>query len=240
MDDTYFFAYLYCVTRHQMLFTSPSSGQDKPMSTEPQQFASFMGFTRRKGYTSPKSMVYFDPKVASSSPSPPIVRNQTITQLVNSPPMEEQKILWGAPTWYLFHTLAEKVYEHKFNEIRVSLLHILYTISINLPCPTCAEHAKQYLGGINFNAIQNKEQLKQMLFQFHNAVNKRKQFSQFEGSDLDEKYSKAITINVIQNFMRHYEKNSKSVRLIADDLHRQRIVSLLKTWFNTHIPYFSS
>ena len=215
---------------------NPRSDPVRTITRDPQPFASFMGFTRRKGYTTSKSMVSFPPAPSTISNS----RNQTITQLVNSPPTEEKKILWGEPTWYLFHTLAEKVYDEKFQEIRTSLLEIIYTIAINLPCPTCAEHAKQYLVGINFNAIQSKIQLKQILFQFHNAVNARKNLPQFEVSNLDEKYSKAITINIMQNFMKQYEKKSMSVRLIADDLHRQRIIVLLKAWFNSHILYFAS
>ena len=207
-------------------------------SSSPRQFDSFMGFTRRKGYTTtrPPLIVYPNPTYTQ----PGSQRQQTITQLVNNPPSaQESKILWGEPTWFLFHTLAEKVHESDFDKIRTSLLEIIYTISIHLPCPSCASHAKQHLDGINFNAIQTKAQLKQMLFEFHNAVNKRKNFPLFLSSDLDEKYSKAITLHIIQNFMMQFEKKTKSVRLIADDLHRQRMTVTLKTWFNNNVVYFT-
>ena len=216
----------------------PLTAQIHSSSPSPRQFDSFMGFTRRKGYTTPKTPLIVSPSPINTPSG--YQRQQTITQLVNNPPStQENKILWGEPTWFLFHTLAEKVHESEFDKIRASLLEIIYTIAIHLPCPSCAAHAKQHLDGINFNAIQTKAQLKQMLFEFHNSVNKRKNFPMFLSSDLDEKDSKAITFHIIQNFMIQFEKKTKSVRLIVDDLHRQRMTVTLKTWFNDHVMYFT-
>ena len=165
---------------------------------------------------------------------------QTLKQIIQSvPPKEENKILWGSSTWFVLHTLSEKVSDLLFQEIREELLNILYTICVNLPCPTCTEHAKQYLNGINFHSIQTKQQLQRMMFDFHNSVNERKKISLFPYSEVQNQYSKAITKNILQNFMYHYEQRSKSVRLLADELHRQSIVKILKEWFNNHIQYFS-
>ena len=87
---------------------------------------------------------------------------------------ETKKMDWGEPTWFLFHTLAEKVKEEEFQNIRVELLNIIYSICSNLPCPVCSTHAKQHLNGTNFNNIQTKQQLKDFFFHFHNIVNQRK------------------------------------------------------------------
>lgn len=205
---------------------------------EPTQ--AFLGFSRRVKYTSLPPLVLESPPKSYVSLATP---KQTIKQLTNNPqplPNETQKkMVWGEPTWFLFHTLAEKVSEEKFSEIRKPLLDIIYTIATNLPCPTCSLHAKSYLDGINFNVIQTKEHLKIMLFDFHNHVNARKQYNIFSYEELSEKYSKAIVINIIHNFMSHFEQKSKSVRLIAEDLHRQRLIVVLKEWFNKYIQYFN-
>jgi hypothetical protein len=159
---------------------------------------------------------------------------------VVAPPEEpaKSKMIWGAPIWYLFHTLAEKVKPDDFQTIRVPLLNNIYIICSNLPCPMCSMHAKEYLNGINFNAIQTKSDLKNMLFEFHNAVNKRKGYPLFSISELEEKYSKAVTLNIIQNFMIHFQDKQRSPKLIADDLQRAHIAIQLKEWFQNNLSYF--
>ena len=174
--------------------------------------------------------------------------NQTIQQPVNTLSLREtvnhnntekpREMLWGQPTWFLLHTLAEKVNNETFFEIRSGLLNIIYIIVTMLPCPICAAHGKTFLDGINFNTIITKENLKYMLFDFHNLVNSKKHFTTFLYPDL-VKYDTAITNNIIQNFMFHFTKNSGSIRLIADDLYRKRMTVQLKQWFNENIKYFA-
>ena len=105
----------------------------------------------------------------------PIQPVQPILEQPIQPPIENvpKKVKWGEPTWFLLHTLSVKVKESEFKNIRVELLNQIYAICTNLPCPDCANHAKNYLDGINFNTIQTKEDLKMLLYTFHNNVNKR-------------------------------------------------------------------
>jgi hypothetical protein len=171
----------------------------------------------------------------SINPSTLSLREVTSDNNVEKP----REMLWGKNIWFLFHTLAEKVDEKRFLEIRVGLLNTIYIIVCNLPCPICSEHGKTFLDGINFNTIVTKENLKYMIFDFHNLVNHKKHFPTFLYTDL-VKYETAITINIIQNFMGHFSKNSGSIRLIADDLYRKKITTELKKWFNENIGYFAS
>lgn len=151
---------------------------------------------------------------------------------------ESSKMSWGEPTWFLFHTLAQKIQDYHFKEIRAELLDIIYKICVNLPCPNCATHAKQYLDGINFNTIQSKLQLQQLCYHFHNKVNENKGMPIFPFSNLELKYSNAITINIINNFLGVFMKKSKNIRLLADDLQRQRLIIYMKSWFQNHIGMF--
>jgi hypothetical protein len=149
-----------------------------------------------------------------------------------------KKMKWGEPTWFLFHTIAEKVKAEYFSLVRTELLNNIFIICKNLPCPMCASHATQYLNGVNFNTIRTKDDLKLMLFHFHNAVNAKKGFPIFHLVDLDEKYSKAVTLNIINNFIMHFRDKHKSIHMISDDLYRQRLAGLLIKWFSTNIQYF--
>ena len=181
----------------------------------------------------PQQRIMTMPIRMSSLPQP-IQHQQPIVQQTPS----VGKVKWGEPTWFLFHTLSIKIKDSEFPKIRPSLLNYMYAICINLPCPDCANHAKAYLDGVNFNSIQTKEQFKRLFYNFHNEVNRRKGYAFFPYEELDEKYSKAITRNIILNFMAHFSDRNRSIKLLASDLYRQQLCKVLKEWFNENIMVF--
>jgi len=144
------------------------------------------------------------------------------------------KIKWGAPTWYLFHTLAEKVREDSFHLIRKELLDIIYTICTNLPCPDCANHATRFMQGVNYDTILTKEDFKELLFKFHNSVNSKKGFPVFSRSELDDMYSRANTANVIQNFYNNFQ--STNMKVTTNSFYRATSISNIKAWFYKMVP----
>jgi len=170
--------------------------------------------------------------------TPPINRQVQVQEQGQDQGKEPKKMKWGEPTWYLFHVLAEKVKDEHFSQIREGLLNTIYSICVNLPCPDCAQHASAYMNGINYKTIQTKEQLKYMLYSFHNTVNIKKEFAVFPISELDNKYSQMNLIQVIYRFMPHFQDKSKSIRMIANDFHRSRLAEQLKQWFNSNISFF--
>lgn len=155
------------------------------------------------------------------------------------PEKPSKKMEWGEPTWFLFHTLAEKVKEEDFPLIRVELLNIIYSICCILPCPLCSSHAKTHLNGSNFNNIRTKQQLKDFLFLFHNTVNQKKNYLLFEYDNLNEKYSKAITNMIIQNFILRFKSKNNNNLMIADDFHRKRTLKEFELWLNNNIDKFN-
>jgi len=197
-----------------------------------------MLFTNTRGYVNNASPIYNPPRVPSSidysTPSAPYTIQQTESANPIQKPMK-----WGQPVWFFFHTIAEKIKDECFHIVKNDLLNIVYTICSNLPCPTCASHATEYLNKINFNAIQNVDQLKDLFFVFHNSVNVRKNFPVFLRKDLDEKYSKANTINIIQNFFNTFLYKNSNMHMIANNMHRIRTVNFIKEWFNSNIQYFN-
>lgn len=147
-------------------------------------------------------------------------------------PSDGDRIKWGRPTWRFFHVIAHKIKPEYFNQVRKGMLDTIYSICCTLPCPVCSEHAKQYLNAINFNAIQSKEDLKDMLFNFHNAVNVRKNYAPFSREELDATYDQFNTIAVAREFMFYYKDRHRSIKLVADDMMRTKIAGNVQNWFN--------
>jgi hypothetical protein len=162
-----------------------------------------------------------------------------VQQTAPLPPEQKSKEMrWGAPTWFLFHTLAEKVKAESFPEIRIQLFDVINTICANLPCPKCSSHAIEYMKKVNFNAIVTKRDLQLLMYRFHNEVNNRKGFQEFDQNELTDKYSKANTTNIIHNFFYFFQEKSKNVSMISLNLYRDRIVKELKQWFQKNIQSF--
>lgn len=171
----------------------------------------------------------------STNVKPNVVKDVSMEE---KPKIKSMK--WGEPTWFLFHTLAEKIKDEQFILHKNELLQVIYNICVNLPCPECGTHAKNYLDKMNFNMIQNKQQLINMLFVFHNYVNSRKHFPVFTYDELREKYSKAITVNIIRNFLFVFNEKNKNVHMIANEMHRKRLLNNITSWFDKNIDIFNS
>jgi len=164
--------------------------------------------------------------------------NNNIPKPVDISTPTTKKMTWGEPVWFLFHTLAHKIKEEHFLRLRDELLNNIYNICNNLPCPACAKHATEYMNKVNFKTISRKQDLKDLLFVFHNSVNERKGMPLFQYSELDAKYNLANTRNIIVNFINSFQKKNNSVNMIATDMYRTRLVAILKDWFNRNIQYF--
>jgi hypothetical protein len=169
----------------------------------------------------------------------PLHQNPGPTPPQNIPIGNGNKMKWGEPIWFLFHTLAEKVKDDSFGIIRKELLNTILLICSNLPCPKCTKHATEYLNKVNFENVQTKDDLKKLLFLFHNEVSQRKNMPLFKYDDLDNKYSAANTIKIIQYFMAEYSKTDFNVTMITENMQRGMVVDKLKKWFQTSISFFN-
>ena len=171
----------------------------------------------------------------------PAIVNQSKTIISEQSKSDDTKMVWGEPTWFLLHSLAEKIKPEHFanNTTRQDVLNVIYTICTNLPCPECSEHAKKYLTQtVGYTAIRTKDELKNMLFAFHNYVNQRKRYPIFSRDELDEKYARANIKKIIYNFLIHYQEGSKNPNMISNELFRARIISQLMDWFKSNLNLF--
>ncbi len=165
----------------------------------------------------------------SSAPAP--TNNNAVVQ---SAAPSKPKMKWGAPTWTFLHTLVEQFKDAAFRTMRQDLFRIIFTICTNLPCPICSKHAQEYLGNININSIQTKQDMIHMLFVFHNEVNKRKSVAQFPIDGLD-KYKTGNYKAITNNFIVHFQEKTKNIHLIADEMYRQRNIATVKHWIVDNI-----
>lgn len=138
---------------------------------------------------------------------------------------------WGNATWYLFHTLAEKLKPEYDNpaEIKVLYSHIK-KICYNLPCPDCTEHAIRILSTANENGItSSKAAFTMFLWQFHNKVNKSTGTPEISFETSNKLYSRAITSLIIQNFI-------QVMNLKTSDL---KLTLLITNSKNAYMPAFN-
>ena len=106
---------------------------------------------------------------------------------------------WGNASWFLFHTLAEKLKDEHIS-ILPSLISQFSNICNNLPCVECTNHASQYINNTNIHSIHSKELFIQFLNVFHNNVNMKLDKPIFTLEECREKYSNANTNRIIEYF----------------------------------------
>lgn len=194
---------------------------------------------------SPKPNYFMSNRVVNSQqnqPKPIPVATQ-LPRAVDPPkppaPSKVKSMKWGEPVWFFLHTIAHKVKDESFATLRGDILKHIYTICTNLPCPDCSGHAKNYLSGINFNNIRTKTDLKNMLFEFHNSVNRRKGFVEFPKEELDRKYDSANFSAIVNYFINAFLDRHASPRMISDDMYRARLTQVIKQWISENFTHFN-
>ena len=165
--------------------------------------------------------------------------NPPYTNMLNTPkPSDRERMTWGAPTWALLHTIPAKITNDKFVKHKDDIIRLIVTICSNLPCPTCSQHASEYMKKVNFLAIKTSDDLKKMLFVFHNSVNERKGYAPYSYDNLDDRYNQLNIVDVINEFMSHFQKKIYAPNLMAQQIYRQSQVQIVKKWFQEHLDYF--
>lgn len=112
---------------------------------------------------------------------------------------------WGNACWYLFHTLAEKLKPDQDAEVPF-LFNEIKNICGNLPCPTCSTHALNTLSTIKPGSVKTKNDLINVLIEFHNSVNSRLKTPLFTREECIEKYKKAVLKNIVNHFIHVFDK----------------------------------
>ena len=165
------------------------------------------------------------------------IRKEVIRVVPQITPNKEE-MTWGRATWFLFHTLAEKVKDEYFVQIKQELCNQIYRICSSLPCLLCQKHAVEYMSNVNFKNIKTKDDLKKMLFNFHNVVNAQKNYKQFQYNELEEKYKQGNLAKIIDNFLVNM-KLSRNKQVVTHTMYSMNILDGFKTWMKEHYKYFN-
>tara|TARA_Y100001970_G_scaffold291041_1_gene426827 strand:- start:3101 stop:3562 length:462 start_codon:yes stop_codon:yes gene_type:complete len=148
--------------------------------------------------------------------------------------------LWGNATWILFHTFAEKVNEHFYQQHYPVCLNMFKKICQYLPCPVCCEHATAYLKYIKPQHVNTKAKLQHMFYTFHNEVNRRIRTPLYPKENLILYREKTMN-SVLHNFVQTYAKKYNSTLLagqISSRNTRRRIAHSVLKWFRNHWQMF--
>ena len=143
---------------------------------------------------------------------------------------------WGPPTWIFMHTLAEKIKEDQFDIIGLQMISHIRQICFNLPCPDCAEHSKVFWSNVKIENIKNKTDLINLLYVFHNCVNKRKNYGPFKYDSLNV-YKTQSVVNTFNQFARNFNTKG-NMKLLTESFHRGRLLTSLKSWLMANISNF--
>lgn len=143
---------------------------------------------------------------------------------------------WGPPTWIFMHTLVAKIKDEQFAVIGQQVVSHIIQICMFLPCPECSVHAKQFWANVNTKNIKTKQDLINLLFVFHNSVNKRRNVRPFKYIDL-QYYDKQRLIETFNNFARNFNTNG-NMKLLTESFHRGRLIQSLKAWLMSNLTNF--
>ena len=136
---------------------------------------------------------------------------------------------WGNATWYLFHTLSFKMKDEYFAELKNDFLNICTKICATLPCPDCSEHAGKIMYNVKRDNIKTKKDLQLFFFDFHNTVNRRVKKPIFEENNMFM-YHKAITKNIIYNYITIMSRKYHNTKLLSNSFHRDMSMNDFKKW----------
>tara|TARA_Y100001958_G_scaffold109421_1_gene76981 strand:+ start:144 stop:599 length:456 start_codon:yes stop_codon:yes gene_type:complete len=150
-----------------------------------------------------------------------------------------EKALWGRITWYLFHTIAEKIKQEYFVIAKATLILFIRQICANLPCPVCAQHAKDHLSKVNFELIQTKDHLKQFVFAFHNRVNMDLE-KPTASIDILSKYESANFDKILDMFIKIHHNESYSNKFMMKKHYRNEGIKNFVNWYSTNKYMFLS
>lgn len=145
---------------------------------------------------------------------------------------------WAPPTWIFFHSFIEQMNDNFYHQNHQTILQYIKNICSVLPCPYCQEHAMQYMKRINPRNVTTKQQMRTMLFEFHNRVNLRLKKQTFQQSHLVQ-YKTIDFVKVVKLFQSVMMKNYTLNRAFNEHMMRKRIIGELVQFIRSNINQFS-
>jgi len=144
---------------------------------------------------------------------------------------------WGNSAWTFMHVIACKVKIEEFSKQKENIMTIIRGICSNLPCPDCRSHAEKQMRRLNSVNITTKEEMKEMLREFHNSVNIRTNKRIFSKGEM-VKYEKASTSEAVSVFFKTWFAGSSTPRLMMDTFARVRFLEWIISYFDKNNQFY--
>ena len=144
--------------------------------------------------------------------------------------------IWGPPIWTLFHTLSEKINPHLYPLVINSMFGIIIKICKCLPCPECSKDASNFLAKTKSSDYKTKNEFKNMLYLFHNYVNKKKHKPLFNYGYIN-KYSNLNLEVVIKKFIENYNTKG-NMKLLSESFQRTLVIKDFIKWIKIYSRAF--
>lgn len=162
----------------------------------------------------------FIPNVVKNTTNKNVRRNKNVERNIVENSIKKNNMKWGTVTWKLFHWIAANINEEFYQKLCGRLHSIVTNIMYNLPCPTCKQHAIEFLKKYDISRAKNKSQLIQYFYFFHNKVNERKNMVIPDRHILDS-YSNMNGVPIINDWYNNF-KNTLGINL-NDFMNKQNI-----------------
>ena len=144
--------------------------------------------------------------------------------------------IWGPPIWTLFHTLSVQISPQVYPQVMNSMFSMIFRICKFLPCPECSKDASDFLAKIKISDYKTKDDFKNMLYLFHNYVNKKKRKSLFNYDYLN-KYSNLNLGVVVKNFIEKYNTKG-NMNLLTETFQRTLVIRDFIKWIKIYSRAF--
>ena len=133
------------------------------------------------------------------------------------------KAVWGPATWKLLHCMVLNVKNIEPGQL-IDLKNIIMRIVSNLPCPYCTSHALSTIAKSNFRIINNIDDLKMFMFQFHNKVNQQVNKKIITYEEHIPIYCNLNLEVVFQDFLNIYQKQMGGITMMLYGFHRKQML----------------
>tara|TARA_A100001011_G_C13630710_1_gene563826 strand:- start:32 stop:490 length:459 start_codon:yes stop_codon:yes gene_type:complete len=147
------------------------------------------------------------------------------------------KKVWGPNIWLFLHCFCDKINNDYFIKNRTEVFNFIKNIMFNLPCPICSSYTRLKFKKVNFSRIKTKEDLKLLMFYYHNDVNKKLKKNQ-KSVDILNTYKKYSIYKCYKNFLKHFNKKYKTRLTVYSQTYyinnNTEKLNVIKWWNNNY------
>jgi hypothetical protein len=142
------------------------------------------------------------------------------------------KKVWGNITWKLFHTMSLRMKECSPDQIQRAV-ECIKIICKNLPCPLCSNEATTLLKKYNIKQIQNIEDFKRFIYEFHQKVNLKLKHESIPYDQVESLHPTNLN-TILNEFFKIYNQIKHNTNMMLYQFHRDIILSKTRAYFIEH------